>query len=284
MTTPIRQLPRDLPEPTSVANVITRYRRTLASQVGYREGPNNDTMYGHWFGMNFVAWCHIFVSWGAAAAAVPFTVIPKQAYTPSGYSFFSGKNQDVATPQAGDLGYVYGLVSSEGRRRIHHVFYVESVSGDYVTTLEGNTNNTGSASGNGVYRGRRRWRNGTGKIYFARPNYALAVRKATPKPPASGGGSGGSDTAAKPVVDLSALVYHATYGTGHYNPASSVEMVGMVKLRLIALRMGTAANSFRSCYAAWQRHLGYTGDDANGIPGMASLTVLANNSGWRVVA
>lgn len=282
MTTPIRRLPRDLPEPSSVANVIERYRRTLASQVGYREGPNNDTMYGVWFGLNHTAWCHIFVSWGAAAATIPFTVIPKTAWTPGGFAFFSSKNQDVATPQAGDLGYVYGLVASEGRKRIHHVFYVESVSGDYVTTLEGNTNNTGSASGNGVYRGRRRWRNGTGKLYFGRPNYALAV-KAAPKPPAKPPASG-SDADTRPVVDLSALVYHATYGTGHYNPASSVEMVSMVKLRLIALRMGTAANSFRSCYAAWQRHLGYTGDDANGIPGMQSLTVLANNSGWRVVA
>ncbi|MHA5052255.1 hypothetical protein [Streptomyces sp. SD15] len=38
-------------------------------------------------------------------------------------------------------------------------------------------------------------------------------------------------------------------------------------------------------YAKWQRHLGYTGADANGIPGKTSLTKLGSQSGlFTVVA
>lgn len=99
------------------------------------------------------------------------------------------------------------------------------------------------------------------------------------KPP-----SGGTGVPPQPVVDLSALVYHARYGTGKYNPASSGPMCEGVKRRLVNLGYGTAANSFRTCYAEWQRALGYRGDDADGIPGMTSLLKLAAKSNWKVVA
>lgn len=101
---------------------------------------------------------------------------------------------------------------------------------------------------------------------------------------APGGGGGGTPPKVQPVVDLSALQFHAKYGTGHYSPASSGPMCEGVKRRLVALGCGTAANSFRTCYAAWQRKLGYTGSAADGIPGMTSLQKLAARSNWRVVA
>ena len=39
-----------------------------------------------------------------------------------------------------------------------------------------------------------------------------------------------------------------------------------------------------AAYAKWQRHLGYTGKDADGIPGRASLTRLGDRYGFTVVA
>lgn len=97
-----------------------------------------------------------------------------------------------------------------------------------------------------------------------------------PTPP-SGAGT-------QPVVDLSALVYHAKNGTGKYSPVSSGPMVEGVKRRLVQLGCGTASSSFRTCYAAWQSKLGYKGSDADGIPGSTSLGKLATKSNWRVVA
>lgn len=32
-------------------------------EVGYKEGTNNDTKYGVWFGLNHQPWCMIFVVW-----------------------------------------------------------------------------------------------------------------------------------------------------------------------------------------------------------------------------
>jgi hypothetical protein len=39
-----------------------------------------------------------------------------------------------------------------------------------------------------------------------------------------------------------------------------------------------------AAYEAWQRHLGYSGADADGIPGQTSLSKLAARHGMRVVA
>ena len=33
------------------------------TQVGYKEGPNNENKYGAWYGMNNESWCAMFVSW-----------------------------------------------------------------------------------------------------------------------------------------------------------------------------------------------------------------------------
>lgn len=189
MTAPMQRLPRDLPEPTTVANVKKRLVMVLASQIGYREGRspsgswNNDNAFGKYFNQNGVAWCNWFQSWGAVAAGIPSTVIPRTGYTPSSWNWFTSRDRDVKSPQAGDLFWVYGYVASEGRNRVHHIGFVEKVLSDgRIQTIEGNTNTSGSSQGNGVY---RLVRTIGPKLRFARPNYAAAVQVATPtKPPA----------------------------------------------------------------------------------------------------
>lgn len=32
-------------------------------EVGYKEGANNDSKYGAWYGLNHQSWCAMFVSW-----------------------------------------------------------------------------------------------------------------------------------------------------------------------------------------------------------------------------
>lgn len=89
---------------------------------------------------------------------------------------------------------------------------------------------------------------------------------------------------APPRVSLKALQYHAQHGTGKYSPADSGAMIKMVKQRLINVGFGKDENSFATCYALWQKHLGYRGKAADGIPGLTTLKVLARNSGWTVVS
>lgn len=89
---------------------------------------------------------------------------------------------------------------------------------------------------------------------------------------------------APPRVSLKALQYHAAHGTGKYSPANSADMVAMVKKRLVNVGFGKDSNSFATCYQLWQKHLGYSGKAADGIPGLTTLKVLARNSGWTIVS
>ena len=187
MTEPIQRVPRDLPAPTSATNVAKRLALMLASQIGYREGRspsgdwNNDNAYGAYFNQNRVSWCNWFISWGAVAAGIPATVIPRTGYTPSSWNWFTSRDRDVAKPQAGDLFWVYGYVSSEGTNRVHHIGFVEKLlSEGRIQTIEGNTNTSGSSQGNGVYRNVRTI---GPKLRFARPNYAAAIEIASPAKP-----------------------------------------------------------------------------------------------------
>lgn len=198
MTAPVQKVPA-VYAPRSVQQAVDLVLVIAASQNGYREGKtksgawNNDTMFGVWYGMNFAAWCAMFVSWCASVAGFS-KIIPKHAYTPDGFNWFASRGladgrkppnrrgvaaTGMGKPRAGDVMYVYS--SSNGR--ISHVGFVEKVlSNGSIRTIEGNTNTSGSASGDGVY---RLTRTVTSRLYFCHPQYAAVVTKAPAKPPAA---------------------------------------------------------------------------------------------------
>lgn len=135
-----------------------------ASQIGYREGWNgsywnNDTKYGTWYGMNYVAWCAIFVSWCANEVGALDTVVPKYASCWHGLKWFRDRDQTgYWPPRPGDIFIMreYNPSSwtadADGWATIH-TGIVEKYLGDgRVQTIEGNTNTGGSSQGNGVYR------------------------------------------------------------------------------------------------------------------------------------
>lgn len=111
-------------------------------------GTANWTIFGKWYGLNPAEWCDMFVSYcaekGGEAAAVG-----KYAYCPSHVNFFKGRgqwfNRGAKVPQAGDVIF-FGDAD--------HVGLVESVSGGYVHTIEGNTRSGSTlvVNGGGVFR------------------------------------------------------------------------------------------------------------------------------------
>jgi len=218
----------------------------LTSQLGYREGHNNDNVFGQWYGANHQPWCAEFQTWGSRHSGCE-KVIPRFAYTPDGAHWFRERGQWHTAPRVGDLGFVYG--PAEGGARIHHVFAVLAVLGSHVLTIEGNTNNTGSATGNGVYSLKRLADRGPHGGY-GRPKYAAGPALPTP-------------------VDLSDVIEKART-TGTY--------AGRVAVALNA--EGLPATT--AGYARWQHHLGFRGPDADGIAGMESLAKLGDKYGWTV--
>lgn len=124
------------------------------TQVGYREGANNDTKYGVWYGYNNIGWCGIFVAWCANQAGVPTSVLARTGLArPGAY----GLTVEPAgyVPKSGDLFF------AKDHSHVGFVYYVE---GSNFYSLEGNTWENGPE---GVYIRKH----AIDKMEFASPKY-----------------------------------------------------------------------------------------------------------------
>ncbi|WP_285059747.1 hypothetical protein [Pedobacter ginsengisoli] len=88
-----------------------------------------------------VAWCAAFVSWCFGQAGY---TQPKTAWSPA--LFPKGRFRKEPLP-----GMIMGIYFPS-MRRIAHRGIVESLHGDFIVCIEGNTNSDGSRNGDGVYR------------------------------------------------------------------------------------------------------------------------------------
>ena len=89
-------------------------------------------------------WCAAFISWVFAEAGFER---PRSGWSPD--LFPVSRLASSALP-----GNVIGIYFPE-KKRIAHVGLIEKEDGDWLVSLEGNTNLTGSREGDGVYRKRR---------------------------------------------------------------------------------------------------------------------------------
>ena len=121
------------------------------TQNGYHEGSNNYSKYGEYFGWPNTAWCGWFVSWCAAQAGVPTSVLRRQGFADAGSFGLSTFTAKERLPQSGDLYFKYG-----------HVGFVYSVNGNYFTTIEGNSSDQVEMETFNLYDSR---------YWFASPNY-----------------------------------------------------------------------------------------------------------------
>ena len=96
-------------------------------------------------------------------------------------------------------------------------------------------------------------------------------------------------TPKRPVVDLSQL-----RAAARSNPPAKGQPVTYTGVRTVEAALvdeGLLAKQYSdghygtttvAAYSAWQRHLGYRGNDADGIPGKTSLTQLGRRHGFDV--
>ncbi len=116
------------------------------TQLGYKEGPNNDTKYGDWYGLPNNPWCQMFISWCAEQAGIGTDIIPRAASCPTALEWFmkrDGRIGDIPA-QPGDLVF-YEWSGETTARAADHVGIVEKVEGNapgeqILTTIEGNYN------------------------------------------------------------------------------------------------------------------------------------------------
>lgn len=130
------------------------------SQLRYQEGPNNNTPYGKWYGLNNNPWCAMFVSWcfDQAGEIKKVAASGKKGFAScdAGLKWFAKNNKliPVGQAQAGDIAFFQFDTDAQP----DHVGIVVKNNGKYLWCIEGNTasNTKGAQSnGDGVYRKKR---------------------------------------------------------------------------------------------------------------------------------
>jgi cell wall-associated NlpC family hydrolase len=156
--------------PQNVLAIATPY-----ADQHYKEGANNDSIFGKWYGLNNQPWCAMFVSYcfnKAGAGTLVAATSPKGfASCSAGVGWFKRNKQLVATKNAqpGDIVFF----NFAGGTDPEHVGIV--ISNDpkskVLHTVEGNTVNPNGSNAQA---------NGDGVYYKTRP-YSYIVAVARPK-------------------------------------------------------------------------------------------------------
>ena len=119
-----------------------RLVRVATEELGYREGPNNDTKYGEWYHLNYEAWCAMFVSWCCNQAGISTDIVPKYCGCTAGMNWFKQRDQfqyreSGYIPKAGDIAFYKDSGATEGTST--HTGIVYAATSTTVYTIEGNT-------------------------------------------------------------------------------------------------------------------------------------------------
>lgn len=165
-----------LKKEANVSGTINDVLSVAKKELGYKETPanSNKTKFGAWYGLDGYAWCVMFVQWAFAQAGVLLPIKTASctqlmnAAKSSGMWVTSGfKPGDVVIYDWGDDGVP------------DHCGIVESVSGNMVTAIEGNTAVGNDSDGGEVM---RRNRSVTQIIGAVRPVYKEEIIDNTPSP------------------------------------------------------------------------------------------------------
>lgn len=139
----------------------------------YKEGPNNDTKFGKWYGLNYNPWCAMYVSWCFKEAGLSHLVAASSkkgfASCTYGMKWFAKKGLLVPVGKA-EPGDIVFFNFDNDATDAEHVGIVLRNDGKYLYTAEGNTVDP-KRKGNQA--------NGDGAYYKKRP-YAMCMAVARP--------------------------------------------------------------------------------------------------------
>lgn len=263
------------------------------SQVGVHEGKTN----GHWNndqrysdevpGLEWsdgMAWCATFVYWCAYKANAG-SLFPKTASCAYGVTWFKKQNRWSEYPAIGSQVF-FGAGGGT------HTGLVYDYDADYIYTVEGNTNTNGSAEGDGVYF-KKRERRSSYTYGYGLPKYAEGIVSADPKYAAEKP----KPVETKPLPSQpkpSKPKAPSFPGASHFKVGKSDSWVTALDKALIAA--GYAKNKAGKTYKPgpeftkytlanvrdFQKAQGWTGNDADGIPGKETWKRLFKKAGYAV--
>ncbi|WP_224274103.1 peptidoglycan-binding protein [Streptomyces sp. LS1784] len=261
----------------------------LTSQEGYHEGRdssgawNNHQKYSpavpglEW--SQDQAWCATFTAWGATQTEGMADRWPITASCWNAVQWWKEHSRFTEYPVLGGPFYM-------GTSGQDHVGVVTGYDQNTIWTIEGNTNTSGSPQGDGVYV-RQRPRRGPGSPYgYGVPDYPEGTISADPAlggVPAARVGVPQVPAEPVPAPAPAPARHQTTIGGLSYGYGAQGDQVTAVGAALVAAgfddhyQEGPGPNwtdADTENYAEYQRSLGFTGADADGVPGEASLRQL----------
>lgn len=287
---------------TSAERII----KIAKAEVGYHEGRSG----GHWDnrekyaaqvpGLAWVStdgqpWCAVFVSWCALKADLA-ALYPSTASTDAGAAWFKAKKQWSEYPAVG--AQVFFGVNGD----MNHTGLVYDYDADYIYTVEGNTNTSGSREGDGVYL-KKRARTDARVQGYGYPAFPEGIKSADParkdktpsvpvEKPAPAPKPATKPAPAVPTVTLSHVVEaakkdpKAAQGKGAHPECTKIVEAALQAEGLLAKQYasdGAFGTVTVAAYKAWQERCHYSGAAADGIPGHDSLFKLGQKHGFKVV-
>ncbi|CAB4194187.1 TIGR02594, TIGR02594 family protein [uncultured Caudovirales phage] len=140
----------------------------------YKEGNNNDTKYGKWYGINNQPWCAIFVSYCFRDSHLLDSIQTKHGFhnCTAGLDHFRklGQLVEPKDAQPGDIVF-FNFDGNPATAEHVGIVYVNQIDKQNLVTFEGNTSNTsGSANGDGCYKMNRAY--GSKIAGIARPQWS----------------------------------------------------------------------------------------------------------------
>ncbi|MGR3875818.1 GH25 family lysozyme (plasmid) [Streptomyces graminifolii] len=264
------------------------------------DGWDNHTPFGVEYGEDGVSWCVIF-AWDMYHDVGLDAIVPKTDNVNSFTAWAKSRGQWSLYPSVGAW-----VNFSDGA----HCEVVVGFDATSVYTKGGNSLQTGAVDngqGNGVWSHVNVRKSDKVVGYFA-PRFADGICPPTADPADPRGGTAvasyswpgaansGSTPSTVPTVSLSRLIKAAKTDPGakqgHQTYRAGVEIVEAALLAegLFAkvdkpyARDGSFGKVTVQVYKKWQQQLHFSGKDADGIPGLVSLTALGKKHGFKVVA
>ena len=252
----------------------SRLIQEAESHIGYVANAASADVFSSTVGKPGAPWNGAFIDVCTKRAGLK---LPSFVNTVSALASFVKTNRIFLKPRPGDIVFFANATDTDyGQPHVGIVTDVEhfKVHGVFQC-VEGQTDSgtpKGLASKNGVY---KRNRYVYDVLAFARPNFARAEAEALAM---SSPADPGKDST-KPIVQGSSI----KAGMKHkYVVHIQLALAAVVGLK--AANRGEFDRKTQAAYAEFQRKIGYTLDQASGIPDSASLKVLAGLSGaFRVV-
>ncbi|MFZ5890748.1 MAG: hypothetical protein ACOY0T_06820, partial [Myxococcota bacterium] len=291
------------PKPRPAKSQADRVIAIAKKQVGVREGKNNYTKFAAELIKDKIAdrwwqnqpWCQTFQAWVFVEAGLR-KLAPMTPGCATAVAWFRRKKRVNQYPAIGAQVF-YGPGGRD------HVGLVYKYDPTHIWTIEGNTNDQGSAEGVGVFLKKRSRKSAFGYGY---PQYAEGIVTADPRKKGQDGftfkkaaSSGAKETASEPEreekslpwVSVKQVQWAATHSTsaeraakaGVANPRDDVKLVQQALEKVLGVRSqdpdGIYGEDTERLFNRFRRDkLKFTGSSASGKPGPKALAALGRRS------